>query len=114
MAEHKQQEARVDVNEDAALGLGHGGQVEPTTGLTKDVKARMTNREDVDLHPVKLEHAADRTSIPGPEYPPIERPPVSTTKAGEKIVQSLVTGAGAHVPPDPERYDAEGRPRDLA
>jgi hypothetical protein len=55
---------------------------------------------------------ADKTSIPGPEYPPIDRPPVSTTRPDVPIAQSLITGAGKHMPPDPEKYDEMGRPRD--
>jgi hypothetical protein len=39
---------------------------------------------------------------------------VSTAKPDEPIVQSLVTGAGAHEPPDPDVYDAAGRPRAAA
>jgi hypothetical protein len=37
---------------------------------------------------------------------------VSTARPDEPIIQSLVTGAGAHEPPDPEQYDAAGRPKD--
>jgi hypothetical protein len=29
------------------------------------------------------------------------------------MVASMVTGAGAHTPPDPEQFDADGRPRNL-
>ena len=101
-----------DTKKDTQAGVD-ARQVEPTTSLSRDVKARMTHQPDVDLHPSKLAHEADQTSIPGPEYPPIERPPVSTTKAGVEVLRSLVTGAGAHTPPDPALYDAEGRPRDL-
>jgi hypothetical protein len=41
-------------------------------------------------------HEADESSAPGPykDLDP-ERPPVSTTKAGVEIAQSLVAGAGA-------------------
>ena len=55
---------------------------------------------------------ADKTSIPGPEYPPLDRAPVSTTRFDEPIAQSLVTGAGKHEPPDPKKYDDMGRLRD--
>jgi hypothetical protein len=89
-------------------------QVKPTVDRKwSAVKADMTHPADRELHPSgEPEHEADRTSLPT-AYAPIERPPVSTTKAGEKILQSLVTGAGAHMPPDPEKYTPEGRPRDL-
>jgi hypothetical protein len=110
----KNSETRVTQSAQDAPGGVEGTQVEPTTSLTKDVKQRMTFTGDADLHPSSLEHAADRTSLPGPEYPPLERPPVSTTRPDREILRSLVTGAGAHTPPDPDKYDAEGRPRDVA
>jgi hypothetical protein len=109
MAEDKQ---NVKVNDDAPLGP-EGRQVKPARQQSaKDIKATIVHEQSRDLHPSgEPEHDADKTSIPGPEYPPVERPPVSTAKPDEPIVQSLVTGAGAHEPPDPELYDAAGRPR---
>lgn len=107
----KNDEAQVIVNEDAGTGAA---QVKPTAQKSaKDVKASILHEPDKALHPAgEPEHAADKTSIPGPKYPPIERPPVSTTKPDEPVLQSLVTGAGAHVPPDPAKYDEMGRLRD--
>lgn len=114
MAENKQKDTTVTQTPDQAAGVS-AAQVEPTVDRKwSDVKADMTHAPDRDLHPAgEPKHAADRTSIPGPEYPPQERPPVSTTKAGEEILRSLVTGAGKHEPPDPEKYTPEGRPRDV-
>jgi hypothetical protein len=111
MADRKQQsdEARVAINEEAMPA-----QVKPTADRSKrDLKADVVNKADLE-HGVldEPEHAADRTSIPGPEYPPADRPPVATTRFDEPVVLSLVTGAGAHEPPDPDVYDAEGRVRD--
>lgn len=113
MAESKS-ETRVTQTSQDAEGVS-AQQVEPTADRKwSDIKADMTHEPDKKLHPSgEPKHEADRTSLPT-AYAPIERPPVSTTKAGEEILRSLVTGAGAHVPPDPEKYDAEGRPRDLA
>lgn len=90
-------------------------QVEPTADRKwSEVKAEMTHAPDRDLHPAgEPKHAADKTSIPGPEYPPAERPPVSTTRPDREILRSLVTGAGAHEPPDPKVYTPEGRVREL-
>ena len=51
-------------------------------------------------------------SYPGGEAYP-EDPPVRTTRPDVKILSSLATGAGQHVPPDPEKYDEMGRPRDV-
>lgn len=99
-------------NKDALIGgPGGGRQVKPARKLSgRDLKAQILHEPDRDLHPDgDPEHAADRTSAPGPVYPPVERPPVSTTRHDEPVLQSLVTGAGAHEPPDPEKYDAAGR-----
>lgn len=56
--------------------------------------------------------SADQSSWPGGEAYP-EDPPVRTTRPDVPIVQSLASGAGAHVPPDPDKYTPEGRLRDL-
>jgi hypothetical protein len=113
MADDKKDTRVTQAPEDAA-GVS-AAQVEPTADRKwSDVKADMTHDPDKELHPSgEPKHAADRTSIPGPEYPPAERPPVSTTRPDKDILRSLVTGAGAHEPPDPEKYDADGRPRDV-
>jgi hypothetical protein len=58
-------------------------------------------------------HEADKTSLPGPSYPPAEDPPVRTTRPDVPIVVALASGAGQHVPPDPDKYTPEGRPRGL-
>jgi hypothetical protein len=114
MAENQKDTTRVTQTAEDAKGVS-AAQVEPTADRKwADVKAEMTHEPDRDLHPSgEPEHAADRTSIPGPEYPPAERPPVSTTRPDQEILRSLVTGAGKHEPPDPAKYDAEGRPRDI-
>lgn len=106
----KNDEPQVTVNEDAGTGAA---QVKPTAQRSaKDIKASILHEPDKALHPSgEPEHEADKTSVPT-GYPPIERPPVSTTRPGEPVLRSLVTGAGAHVPPDPAKYDEMGRPRD--
>lgn len=55
---------------------------------------------------------ADQSSWPGGDAS-IEDPPVRTTRPDVPIVVSLATGAGQHVPPDPDVYTPEGRLRDL-
>lgn len=86
-------------------------------GLTPkpvDTKAELTNPKDVKLGVLKEpEHPADKTSAPGPYDLPIERPPFSTGRPDVPIVTSMVTGAGAHTPPDPEEFTPDGRPRNL-
>lgn len=39
--------------------------------------------------------------------------PVSTQKPDEPIAQTLAAGAGEHTPPDPDKFDKEGRPRSV-
>jgi hypothetical protein len=56
--------------------------------------------------------SADKTSYPGGDADP-EDPPVRTTRPDVPVVNALATGAGQHVPPDPDDYTPEGRPRDL-
>lgn len=104
-------EASVTPNEESGAAAG---QVKPTADMSaKDVKASILHEPDKALHPAgEPEHVADQTSVPGPVFPPMERPPVSTTRPDEPVLKSLVTGAGAHVPPDPELYDEMGRLRD--
>lgn len=115
MAEKQQQSSRDEATVERRPSVANTGQeadqVKPTREMSaKDVKARMVFAADRDLHPSgEPEHAADQTSVPGPEYPPAERPPVSTTRPDEPVVTSLVTGAGAHEPPDPDKYDEMGR-----
>lgn len=40
--------------------------------------------------------------------------PVSTQEPDEPIAQTLAAGAGEHTPPDPEKFDKEGRPRSVS
>jgi len=53
----------------------------------------------------------DETSMPNVlETEPAA--PVSTQEPDEPIAQTLAAGAGEHTPPDPEKFDSEGRLRD--
>jgi hypothetical protein len=89
-------------------------QVQPTADRSDaELKDVVVNKADLEKGVLsEPEHAADRTSIPGPEYPPADRPPVASPRPESELISALVTGAGAHTPPDPEKYDAEGRLRD--
>jgi len=52
----------------------------------------------------------DETSMPNAlETEPAA--PVSTQQPDEPIAQTLAAGAGEHTPPDPEKFDNEGRPK---
>jgi hypothetical protein len=59
-------------------------QVKPASQQSsKEIKASIVQEDSRDLHPSgEPEHAADKTSIPGPKYPPLERPPVVDHPAG--------------------------------
>lgn len=67
------------------------------------------NIKDADDNPAvesvteETPHPADETSAPGPyEGLEVNRPPVSTNQATTPIAQSLVAGAGAPMPPNPD------------
>jgi hypothetical protein len=55
---------------------------------------------------------ADKSSYPVADDAKSHQPPVRSTRADVPIAVSMATGAGQHVPPDPDEYDAQGRPRD--
>ena len=97
-------------------GVGIQDQQVPRTSERKeaDVKADLTSPEDIELGVLQEpEHEADKSPYPVQEQPPIERPPFATGRPDVPIVQSAVTGAGEHTPPDPEEFDAQGRPRNV-
>lgn len=54
---------------------------------------------------------ADETAAPVPNDAKADQPPLRSPKAPEDLATSLGEGAGAHQPPDPKKYDAQGRPR---
>jgi hypothetical protein len=52
----------------------------------------------------------DKTSMPNKlETEPAV--PVSTQRTDEPIAQTMAGGAGEHTPPDPDKFDKEGRPK---
>jgi hypothetical protein len=54
---------------------------------------------------------ADKTSMPNAMDAKPEQPPVRAARPDTPIAQTLVAGAGAHTPPDPEEFDPDGRPK---
>ena len=113
MAEKKQQEGSVEAptTGDAIVDR----QVKPIAERSKDEQvADLTHPEDIKKGVLKEpEHEADQSPYPAGEVPPQERPPFSTGRPDVPIVQSMVTGAGAHTPPDPDEFTPDGRPRDI-
>lgn len=89
-------------------------QVKPTSEQSaRDMKDSLAHAPDRELHPAGMpKDPAAKTSYPVPSETGVEDPPIRTTRHDVPILRSLATGAGAHVPPDPDKYHADGRPRD--
>jgi hypothetical protein len=105
-----QQDAVNQANDAQSAQDEQFGQVKAPTG-GEELKDALINQGDRDLHPSgEPEAGMDKTSYPGGGGEG-ERPPVATSRPDVPIVQSLATGAGQHQPPDPEQFDAMGRPR---
>lgn len=113
MPAQKQSETEVTQTPQEAAGV-EGAQAKPTEDMSaKELKAVMTHEPDKELHSASdPKHPADQTSAPVALPTDPERPPVSTARPDVPVLRSLVTGAGAHRPPDPDKFDAEGRPKD--
>jgi hypothetical protein len=116
MAEQKPKEAQQTVEPPPAdSGVGER-QVKPIQDRTREEQAAdLTTPGDVKKGVLQEpEHEIDQSPYPSQtQVPPQERPPFATGRPDVPIVQSAVTGAGAHTPPDPDEYAPDGRPRDL-
>jgi hypothetical protein len=55
---------------------------------------------------------ADESSLPNAMDAKAEDPPVRASRPDTPIAQTLAAGAGEHTPPDPKKFDSEGRPKD--
>jgi hypothetical protein len=78
-----------------------------------DHKATRGGRTDGAIVTGDLKREADKSSSPVPNDAQLEDPPVRTARPDVPIAVSSAVGAGQHVPPDPEKYTPEGRPRGL-
>jgi hypothetical protein len=98
--------------EQSDQGVGEA-QVKPIQDRSREEQqADLLHPEDIKKGVLKEpEHDADKTPYPVGDQPPIERPPFSTGRPDVPIVQSAVTGAGAHTPPDPDAFWPDGRPK---
>jgi len=56
---------------------------------------------------------ADKSSANNAMDAENEDPPVRTSSPDVPIAQTLVAGAGEHTPPDPDEFDADGRPKSV-
>jgi hypothetical protein len=53
---------------------------------------------------------ADKSSLPNAMDAKPDDPPVRAAHPDVPIAQVLAAGAGEHMPPDPKKFDPEGRP----
>ena len=61
----------------------------------------------------EVHNPEDETPMPNALGTDPEDPPLHTARPDVPIAQVLASGAGAHTPPDPKEFDAEGRPREI-
>jgi len=85
--------------------LGADAQVQPPE-TKAELKEVLTNPADAKLHPAP--GAESLESEYGAQTNP-DRPPFASGHPAE-LVSGIAGGPGAHTPPDPDVYDAEGRP----
>lgn len=85
-----------DTLERDAVKPQKGGGINEETGAVEDPK------------PIA---EADKTSYPVPNDAGLDEPPLRSPRAPVDLAASLATGAGAHNPPDPEKFEWDGRPK---
>jgi hypothetical protein len=114
----KQKSADTEVSQAPADAGGvEAGAAEPGkvrgaehAGVVRESKVA-GGRPDGPILTAEPSREADKTSYPVPNDAQPEDPPVRTTRPDVPIAVSLASGAGEHMPPDPERYTPDGRPR---
>jgi hypothetical protein len=93
----------------------------PATGGDQ-TNAETTAATDVTTptpEPVQLEQpdvgslkTADATNLPvGNDEADPHDPPLRSTRPDVPVLDTLAVGAGQHVPPDPDYYEPDGRPK---
>jgi hypothetical protein len=88
--------------------LGADAQVKPAEEMTKaELKEVLVNPDDAKLHPAPGSDAIESEFGAQTES---ERPPFATGRPDVPILSGLAAGPGAHTPPDPDEFDAMGRP----
>jgi hypothetical protein len=104
--------AKDDVKVEIPPGpLGKDAQVKAADEMSKDeLKEVIIRDDDKRLHPAPSSAALNDEL--GAQVDP-ERPPFATGRPDVEILSGLAAGPGAHTPPDPAKYDAEGRLKDL-
>lgn len=118
MPAQKQSETQVTQEPADAAGV-EGGPQEPqkvkgTVHLGQPSKEQSEvagGRTDGPILVSEPHREDDKTSYGGPGDAEPEDPPVRTTRPDVPIAVSSATGAGKHMPPDPEKYMPDGRPR---
>jgi hypothetical protein len=71
-----------------------------------DQSTRAAVQSTTDVTPAE----ADKSSLPNEMDAKTDDPPVRSGRPDVAIAQTLAAGAGEHTPPDPKKYDSEGRP----
>jgi hypothetical protein len=106
MAESKKaDEAKVEVPPGP---LGADAQVKPADEMSKaELKEVLVNPADAKLHPAPGDAALEAEQ--GAQEDPDREPFASSGPA--ELLSGLAAGPGAHTPPDPDKFDAEGRPK---
>ena len=101
----KKDEVTIDV---PAGPLGADAQVKPADDMSKSELAEvLVNPADVKLHPAPGNAALEAEH--GAQLDP-DRPPFASAHPAE-LLTGLAAGPGAHTPPDADKFDAEGRPK---
>jgi hypothetical protein len=113
MAEKKDAPAAEVTQEPAAPGTVEQQDVEGAEFVNKPGDSPVAGgRADGAILTAEPPAEADKSSYAGPGDAEAEQPPVRTTRPDVPIAVSMATGAGQHVPPDPEKYDEAGRAKD--
>ena len=101
-----------DESQGTVTGATYNEQPGPQKGGQDGVNERLMRAgipvAEVDPAPVAK---ADRSSDAGPYDHDLDMPPLRSPRAEAELSVALGQGAGLHVPPDPEKYDAQGRPK---
>jgi hypothetical protein len=101
----KKQEAKVELPPGP---LGADAQVKPADDMSKsELGDVLVNPADAKLHPAPGNAALEAEA--GAQNNP-DRPPFASSGVDE-LLSGLAAGPGAHTPPDPDKFDAEGRPK---
>ncbi len=91
---------------------GQEAQVKVADQSGAKLKERLVHEPDRERHPAgEPKKEADKSSYPGPNDAELNDPPLRTPYPDVEVIRTLASGAGAHQPPDPKKFEPSGRPR---